>query len=111
MGLFSRFWPPTLLGRGFESREAFEKNTYCGIIPVDFAGYPVNMEAFKELADEFGLWIIEDACHAPGGYFIDRHEQRQGCGNGKFCDRSKSPQRRQSGKTDVRCADVGYHRR
>ena len=44
------------------SREA----SFSGIIPVDFAGLPVNMEAFRVLADEFGCWLIEDACHAPG---------------------------------------------
>lgn len=62
------------------------KGTYKGIIPVDFAGYPVDMEAFRILADEYGLWLIEDACHAPGGYFIDSRGQRQYCGNGRFAD-------------------------
>ena len=46
--------------------------TYSGIIPVDFAGGAVNLEEFRNLADEFNLWIIEDACHAPGGFFIDQ---------------------------------------
>lgn len=41
------------------------KGTYKGIVLVDFAGYPANLEAFRQLADEYGLWIIEDACHAP----------------------------------------------
>lgn len=59
---------------------------FTGIIPVDFAGYPINLEAFRELADEFNLWIIEDACHAPGGYFIDSSGQKQNCGNGNFAD-------------------------
>jgi len=62
------------------------KGTYKGIIPVDFAGAAINMEEFKKLADEYGLWIIEDACHAPGGYFIDRNGNKQNCGNGKFAD-------------------------
>lgn len=62
------------------------KGTYQGIIPVDFAGYPVDMEAFRKLADEHGLWIIEDACHAPGGYFFDSEGQMQRCGNGNFAD-------------------------
>lgn len=66
--------------------ESAPKGTYQGLIPVDFAGHPVNLEAFRELADEFGLWIIEDACHAPGGYFTDSHGQKQQCGNGKFAD-------------------------
>ncbi|WP_346316631.1 UDP-4-amino-4,6-dideoxy-N-acetyl-beta-L-altrosamine transaminase [Chitinophaga sp. YIM B06452] len=66
--------------------EAAPKGTYTGIIPVDYAGLPVNLEAFRQLADEFGLWIIEDACHAPGGYFIDSKGEKQLCGNGKFAE-------------------------
>lgn len=66
--------------------EASPKGTYHGIIPVDFAGYPVDMESLRQLADEYGMWIIEDACHAPGGYFTDRYGTRQMCGNGVFAD-------------------------
>lgn len=62
------------------------KGTYAGIIPVDFAGRPVNLEEYRALADDFGLWIIEDACHAPGGYFFDSKERIQKCGNGAFAD-------------------------
>lgn len=62
------------------------KGTYKGIIPVDFAGRAVDLEAFRKLADEFGLWIIEDTSHAPGGYFIDSCGQKQLCGNGNFAD-------------------------
>jgi len=66
--------------------EASPKGTYKGIIPVDFAGRANNLEEFKKLADEFGLWIIEDACHSPGGYFIDSLGKKQNCGNGEFAD-------------------------
>lgn len=62
--------------------------TFKGIIPVDFAGYAVNMEKYRNLADRYGLWIIEDACHAPGGYFTDSKNQKQPCGNGNFTDLS-----------------------
>ena len=62
------------------------KGTYQGIIPVDFAGYPVDLEKFHRLADEYGLWIMEDACHAPGGYFVDSNGKKQLCGNGQFAD-------------------------
>lgn len=62
------------------------KGTYKGIIPVDFTGYPVNLEKFKALADEYGCWILEDACHAPGGYFVDSSGTIQNCGNGHFSD-------------------------
>ncbi len=62
------------------------KETYSGIIPVDFTGYPVNMEEFRDLANEYKLWILEDSCHAPGGYFIDLKKQIQKCGNGNYAD-------------------------
>ncbi len=60
--------------------------TYKGLIVVDFAGRAVNLEDIKKLADEYNLWIIEDACHAPGGYFIDSNGEKQNCGNGEFAD-------------------------
>ncbi|MBK7305592.1 MAG: UDP-4-amino-4,6-dideoxy-N-acetyl-beta-L-altrosamine transaminase [Chitinophagaceae bacterium] len=59
---------------------------FSGIIPVDFAGLPVNLEAFKMLADKYGLWILEDACHAPGGYFIDSKGNKQYAGNGNYAE-------------------------
>jgi UDP-4-amino-4,6-dideoxy-N-acetyl-beta-L-altrosamine transaminase len=66
--------------------KAAPKGTYKGIIPVDFAGRAVDLEAFRKLADEYGCWIIEDACHAPGGYFTDSKGTKQQCGNGQFAD-------------------------
>lgn len=66
--------------------EASPKGTYQGIIPVDFGGRAVDLEAFRKLADDYNLWIIEDACHAPGGYFVDSQGEKQYCGNGKFAD-------------------------
>jgi dTDP-4-amino-4,6-dideoxygalactose transaminase len=66
--------------------EASPKGTYDGIIPVDFAGRAVNMEELRKLADQYDLWIIEDACHAPGGHFIDSKGNKQFCGNAAFAD-------------------------
>ena len=66
--------------------ESKPKGFFKGIIPVDFAGLPVNMEEFRALADANNLWIIEDACHAPGGYFIDSKEVKNFCGNGRYSD-------------------------
>jgi UDP-4-amino-4,6-dideoxy-N-acetyl-beta-L-altrosamine transaminase len=66
--------------------EASPKGTYAGIIPVDFAGKAVDLQAFRKLADEYGLWLIEDSCHAPGGFFNDDRGQQQNCGNGVFAD-------------------------
>ena len=66
--------------------ESKPKGFFKGIIPVDFAGLPVDLEAFKSLAKKHDLWIIEDACHAPGGYFVDSKETKQQCGSGNYAD-------------------------
>ncbi|WP_452225468.1 UDP-4-amino-4,6-dideoxy-N-acetyl-beta-L-altrosamine transaminase [Lacinutrix chionoecetis] len=66
--------------------ESKPKGFFKGIIPVDFAGLPVDLEAFRDLANKHNLWIIEDACHAPGGYFTDAKENKQKCGNGNYAD-------------------------
>jgi dTDP-4-amino-4,6-dideoxygalactose transaminase len=62
------------------------KGTYAGIIPVDFAGYPINMERLRAIADQYGLWIIEDACHAPGAFYTDSNGIKQKNGNGVHAD-------------------------
>jgi UDP-4-amino-4,6-dideoxy-N-acetyl-beta-L-altrosamine transaminase len=62
------------------------KGTYKGIIPIDFAGRAVNLERCKKIAVEFGLWIIEDACHAPGAAFVDSKGIIQKSGNGYYAD-------------------------
>jgi UDP-4-amino-4,6-dideoxy-N-acetyl-beta-L-altrosamine transaminase len=83
--------PDTYLLSFDKTKELIEskpRGFFKGIIPVDFAGLPVNLEQYRELADEHGLWIIEDACHAPGGYFIDSKGQTQNCGSANYCDMS-----------------------
>jgi len=57
-----------------------------GIIPVDFAGRVVNLEEFRKLADEFNCWIIEDACHAPGGSFNNSKGEKIFAGSGIYAD-------------------------
>jgi len=59
---------------------------FNGLVLVDFAGYAVNLEKFRALADKHGMWILEDACHAPGGFFKDQQGKQQACGNGQFAD-------------------------
>jgi len=66
--------------------ESKPKGFFKGIIPVDFAGLPVDLEKFEALANEHDLWIIEDACHAPGGHFTDSKGVIQKCGNGAYAD-------------------------
>lgn len=65
---------------------ASPKGTYKGMVLVDFAGYPHNMEQYREVADEYGMWILEDACHAPGAYFVDSSGEKVYTGSGKYSD-------------------------
>lgn len=62
------------------------EGTFKGVIVVDFAGYPHNLEKFRAVCDHYGLWLIEDACHAPGAWFTDSKGNRQKSGNGNFAD-------------------------
>lgn len=62
------------------------KGTYKAVVPVDFAGYPIDEERLRTLADEYGFAIVVDACHAPGGSFIDSKEEKQMIGNCKYAD-------------------------
>lgn len=62
------------------------KGTYQGIIPVDFAGRAVRLDILKKIATEYDLWILEDSCHSPGGYFIDENNIKQNCGEGNLAD-------------------------
>ena len=66
--------------------ESVPVGTYRAVVPVDFAGYPVDVERLRTLANKYKFWIIEDACHAPGGYFVDSQKQKQSCGNGRYSD-------------------------
>ncbi|MEE4115162.1 MAG: UDP-4-amino-4,6-dideoxy-N-acetyl-beta-L-altrosamine transaminase [Marinilabiliaceae bacterium] len=65
-----------------------KKGSYAGIIPVDFAGYPVNTEDLRTLADKYSLWILEDSCHAPGGWFRDSGGKEVKCGSNMYSDLS-----------------------
>ncbi len=87
--IFADIDPETYLIDIQKAREILEKDTQReikGIIPVNFAGRVVDMEAFRNLADEFGCWIIEDACHSPGGYFINSNKEKVMAGSGRYAD-------------------------
>ena len=66
--------------------EQHPKGYFSGIIPVDYAGYPVDLTAFRALADEYGLWLLEDSCHSPGGSFQDASGQEHRCGDSSLAD-------------------------
>jgi len=41
------------------------------IVPVHFAGHPVELEKIAQIADKHRLLLIEDACHALGATYKD----------------------------------------
>lgn len=63
-------------------------DSYAGIMAVDFAGHPADLEQLSLLAKKYGLWLIEDACHAVGAQFKDSEGKENYCGNGKYSDAS-----------------------
>ncbi|HEY4184095.1 MAG TPA: UDP-4-amino-4,6-dideoxy-N-acetyl-beta-L-altrosamine transaminase [Polyangia bacterium] len=86
---FADIDPDTLLIDLEAVRRMLEKappGHFQGLIPVDFGGRALRMDAFRRLADQHGLWIMEDACHAVGGHFTDQGGERQRCGNGRFAE-------------------------
>jgi dTDP-4-amino-4,6-dideoxygalactose transaminase len=40
------------------------------VIPVDFAGFAVDLKEIRELADRYGFKILEDASHATGASYL-----------------------------------------
>lgn len=69
-----------------EILKASPKGTYKAVVPVDFAGYPIDVERMRALADEYGFAIVEDACHAPGGSLVDSKGVKNMVGNGHYAD-------------------------
>ncbi|WP_100629557.1 UDP-4-amino-4,6-dideoxy-N-acetyl-beta-L-altrosamine transaminase [Algoriphagus formosus] len=87
--IFADIEPGTYLLDIREVRRILEADIHReikGIIPVNFAGRVVDMQAFRQLADEFGCWIIEDACHSPGGFFLDSDQKQVMSGSGQYAD-------------------------
>jgi aminotransferase EvaB len=44
----------------------------AGILPVHWAGMPCDMEPILEIAENHGLWVVEDAAHAPNSRYNGR---------------------------------------
>lgn len=66
--------------------DSMPEGFFSGIIVVDFAGRPMELDALRALTEENDMWIVEDACHAPGGHFFDLNEKRHNCGSGYFAE-------------------------
>jgi UDP-4-amino-4,6-dideoxy-N-acetyl-beta-L-altrosamine transaminase len=52
-------------------RKKITSNTKA-IIYVDYAGQPCDIRKIKEIADEFDLYLVEDACHAIGAEYENK---------------------------------------
>lgn len=48
------------------------------IIPVHYAGAPVDIDAIRAVADRHGIPVIEDAAHAAGTYYKGNHIGHRG---------------------------------
>ncbi len=52
-------------------RKGFPQHRYAGVIPVHYAGRPVELSHISRISDELGGFVIEDACHAIGTFGPD----------------------------------------
>ena len=89
--IFADINPQTLLIDPLSIQKIFDTHKdkkIVGIITVNFAGKVVQLDKIKEIAEQQNCWIIEDACHSPGGYFIDENNNKHLSGNGIFADLS-----------------------
>ena len=69
--VFADVEPDTLLIDPDKVREKITPRTKA-IVAVDYTGQPADYAALRAVADEHGLAIIADACHAIGGSFDGR---------------------------------------
>lgn len=69
--VFADVDPQTLLINPEAVRALITPKTKA-IVGVDYAGQPCDWDALRTLADEFGLALVADACHAIGGTYNGR---------------------------------------
>ncbi len=61
-----------------ESVEKCVTSKTKAIIPVHYAGVPVDLDAIYDIADKHGITVIEDAAHAIGTFYKGKHIGQRG---------------------------------
>lgn len=69
--VFADIDPETLLLDPEQVKKRITSKTKA-IIAVDYAGHPCDYDALRSLANEHGLVLVADACHALGSKYKDR---------------------------------------
>ncbi len=62
----------------YEAVEAAITPRTKAIVPVHYAGAPCDIDAIRAVGERHGIPVIEDAAHAAGTYYNDRHVGWQG---------------------------------
>ena len=65
--VFADIDPETLCLSPAGAEEQLAKTRCKAIVPVSFAGYPFDIQPFRNMAQKYGAVLIEDASHAWGG--------------------------------------------
>lgn len=64
------------LKRRFKNNKKSNSSNPKAIIPVHLYGQPVDMDSIIEIANRYGLIVIEDACQAHGALYFSKKEGR-----------------------------------
>ena len=70
--VFFFFYKDTLMTSAAEMEKLITSKTRA-IIPVHYAGAPVDLDAVYALAEKYNLYVIEDAAHALGTFYKGTH--------------------------------------
>ena len=69
--VFADVYPDTMLINPEEVRKKITGRTKA-LIAVDYAGNPCDYDSLRNIADEYGLALVSDACHALGAEYRGR---------------------------------------
>jgi dTDP-4-amino-4,6-dideoxygalactose transaminase len=70
----ARWLPPSLRERGL----TIDPSKLKAILPVHAFGQPADMDPILDIAEQYGLSVIEDACEAPGAEYQQRRAGAMG---------------------------------